>query len=105
MRKKLKMLSSANQGCLSCPPKKVILPMGAIVAVGFGDAHVEVDGKIIFREDDSDNFKTVRKFELMARKKPRGDWRIVLDGPLSGHTYQRQGKNNWVLVKKNMGFA
>ena len=103
--RKLKTLNSANQSCLNCPPKKVVLSMSSIVAVGFGDAHVEVDGKIVFREDESKDFKTVRKFELMARKKPRGDWRIVLNGPLSGHTYQRQGKNNWVLVKKNMGFA
>jgi hypothetical protein len=29
----------------------------------------------------------------------------VLDGPLHGETYQRQGKNHWVLVERNLGFA
>jgi hypothetical protein len=49
--------------------------------------------------------QTLRAAEARARKAPRHDWRIVLDGPLHGETYQRQGKNRWVLVEKNEGFA
>lgn len=41
-----------------------------------------------------------------GRTDDRGrDWRIVLEGPLSGRTYQRHGAEQWALVEQNMGFA
>lgn len=80
------------------------------IAVGFGDAHVSRDGKVVWREDIGPDSRwedswTVMRAENVARKDPNHDWRITLDGPLHGETYQRQGRNQWVLVKKNMGFA
>ena len=94
------------------------LEMDEIIAVGFGDAHVEKDGKIIYREpaeyeiqqavtnDDALNlYWSVQDAENEALKDPDHDWRIVLYGPLRGRVFQRHGESEWVLVKENMGFA
>ena len=101
-----------HRGCLNCAPRPRTLRLTDIVAVGFGDAHCERDGEIVYEvwRDGSETPSsrrnaTVRRFEMMARHAPRHDWRIVLDGPLHGETYQRHGKNRWVLVKRNTGFA
>lgn len=51
------------------------------------------------------NPRTFRFAEGKARQKPDADWRVVLHGPMHGETYQRQGKNRWVLVESNEGFA
>jgi hypothetical protein len=103
----LPALEGGPAGCLNCGYAHETLHLDSYVAVGFGDAHVERDGRIIYRErPNTKRFARVRRFELMAqRRKRREDWRIVLDGPLHGETYQRQGKNHWVLVERNLGFA
>jgi hypothetical protein len=43
--------------------------------------------------------------EKLAAADPDHDWRVVLDGPLSGVTYQRHGPAEWLVVAKNGGFA
>lgn len=88
------------------------LEMDEIIAVGFGDAHVEKDGKIIYREpteyniqevvtdDDASNpFWLVQDAENEAAKDPDHDWRIVLYSPLRGRVFQRHGKDKWVLIE------
>lgn len=82
--------------------------MDEIIAVGFGDAHVEKDGEIIYSEPteyDGHSFWTVQDAENEAMKDPDHDWRIALYAPLRGRTFQRQGKSKWVLVEEDMGFA
>jgi len=66
------------------------------------------DGKPVWMEKSTDEFEkmpTLMTFENMARKDPNHDWQAVMEGPMSGRTYQRHGRNLWVLVKQNMGFA
>ena len=104
---RLKPISGGNNPCLNCPPIVMRLKMNRKIGVGFGIAGVTCNGKEIWSEgpeQDWPDLPTVMKFENAARKK-RGDWRIVMHGPLHGETYQRQGRNNWVLVEKNKGFA
>ncbi len=74
-----------------------------LIAVGFGDAYITFNGKTIY-DGEADyhkrgKAKTLKYFELQARYK-KGDWRVIKYGPLHGETFQRQGKNNWVCVKK-----
>lgn len=52
-----------------------------------------------------DQQPTVAQAEALALLKPDADWRVILEGPLHGETYQRQGEGRWVLVVKNQGFA
>lgn len=49
--------------------------------------------------------KTLADIEAMAIEDPDHDWRVILDGPLRGRTYQRQGEKFWILVDSNRGFA
>lgn len=112
-------------GCLHAPMQEE-LEMDEIIAVGFGDAHVEKDGEIVYREptqaeideaDEADYFEgnidihkkslfwSVQDAENEAAKDPDHDWRIVLYAPLRGRTFQRHGKDKWVLIEENMGFA
>lgn len=91
--------------CACCPPIPVKLPMNAPIAVGFGIACVTRNGKLIWEETNKTRRPhTVQWAERKARKS-RGDWRIILHGPLHGETYQRQGKNNWICIEQNRGFA
>lgn len=94
-------------GCLNCGVANDTLPLDALIAVGFGDAHVSCDGEIIYQEPmrAGSRLRTLRTFENKAAKDPDHDWRVVLDGPLHGETYQRQGPAHWVLVERNQGFA
>jgi len=93
--------------CLHCPPIGGTLGMGRTIAVGFGEAHLSRDDHLIYREPQSDegDYWTVQQAEDVAVADPDHDWRIVLDGPLHGETYQRQGPDRWVLVDRNEGFA
>lgn len=135
-----------HHGCLNCSHVTPTLSMRKVIAVGFGDAHAERDGEVVYREpsayadtrvcmepscrdgyvdekrevlcgtcgglgevDDpaspEPDYWTVSRVERLARQDPDHDWRIVLLGPLHGEVYQRHGRNQWVLVESNQGFA
>ena len=94
-------------GCMNCGYQYDVAPMDMRIAVGFGDALVTKDGKILYDEnniEDENAFWTTQNAEDLARKDPDHDWRIVLNAPLSGRTYQRHGDDQWMLIEKNMGF-
>ncbi len=94
------------QGCLNCPPVKRRAVLDTLVAVGFGYAAVTKDGKSVFSESSEDKrCRRLRSFEMQARKDPDHDWRLILDAALRGREYQRQAKNNWVLIRSDQGFA
>jgi len=88
-----------------------------VIAVGFGCAQayrdgdcvadgecgfIVVDGKPVRCEPWSLRFQDI---EAMAVADPNHDWRIELNGPLHGETYQRQGVGVWVCIETNEGFA
>ncbi len=105
--KKVPAVDGGPNPCLNCPPIVRKLDLRRHIAVGFGYAGVTCDGEEVWTErgDEYANTWTVRKAETRARKDPDHDWRIVMDGPMHGETYQRHGQNEWVLVERNQGFA
>jgi len=95
-----------HQGCLNCAPLRRTAPLYTLVAVGFGFAAVTRDGVTVYSEScNAKRYRCLRSFEVQARKDPDHDWRLILDAPLRGREYQRQGKNNWVLIRSDQGFA
>ena len=88
---------------MSCPLIRAGLKMHTRLAVGFGVVCVTRDGTKIWSGDDEK--ATLMRFENLARKAPDHDWRILFVSAMSDRTYQRQGKNCWVLVEKGQGFA
>lgn len=108
---KLEPIKGGTIGCLNCGYKPEILPMDALIAVGFGIATLTKNGKVIFDENDlpgdatEESYWTCQMAENEALKDPDHDWRINLIGPLSECHYQRQGEGHWVLYEKGVGFA
>lgn len=110
-------------GCMNCEHNGAVpitFPPDGLIAAGFGFAAVLRDGRPVLEEPqarynadfteiewepDEDDYPTGAKAEEAAAADPDHDWRIQIEGPLSGRTYQRQGANNWVLVEQNEGFA
>jgi len=86
--------------------------MDMTIAIGFGSASVYMDDELIWdetrdaREFDSwDDFPCLSDFERYARENPDREWTVVIDGPLYGATYRREGMDRWMLVRWNRGFA
>ena len=105
--KKEPAIEGTSGGCLNCGPRPNLFGENNIIAVGFGYAGLHRDGVPVYNEDgacDAD-FMTGADAEALAAGDPDHDWRIVLEGPLSGRTYQRHGPKEWVLISQNMGFA
>lgn len=100
-----KPLTKGYCGCLNCGVTPIKLTLNSLIAAGFGLACIKRNGKVIYQEDtNAEKYPRLNRFELMARKRG-GDWRFELNLPLRNAEYQRQGKNNWVLIKSGMGFA
>lgn len=100
--------SGSHSGCLNCGPHPTDFPMDGRIAVGFGDASLLKDGVAVWSESynlDWEECMTGQQAEDLAAKEPECDWRISIQGPLSGRTYQRHGPGLWVLVAANRGFA
>jgi len=113
--------------CLTCELNGAIpitFPPEGLIAVGFGYAGVTKDGREVLREPDcpilyddagemlpedqqppEPEYPTGADAEKLAAADPDHDWRIHLEGPLSGRVYQRQGDAGWVLVEQSEGFA
>ncbi len=108
--RKVKMLSPVppkmNSGCPNCGAMDQCLPMDAVIAVGFGQASLSRNNKLIWFESQSDeNYLTVAEAEELAKQCPDADWRIEYFGPLSEKEYQRQDEGKWVLVRTGLGFV
>lgn len=103
--KKQPWAGTVHQGCGNAPKVETIAPLDTVVAVGFGDAHIEKDGEIIFDEMRADDWHQLSEFEAMAKLDPDHDWRMVLYAPLRGQVYQRHDNDKWVLIESNEGFA
>lgn len=86
--KKLEPISPKMHGCLNCGVLVDKASLDMRIAVGFGDAHVEKDGEIIYSETDykdaPNKIWTVRDAEYEVLKDPDHDWRIILFAPLRG---------------------
>jgi hypothetical protein len=97
-----------HKGCMICSCVEQVAPMDLWITVGFGSAFVTKDGEVTYSEPPNTEWEDTLGLvavELTAREYPESDWRVHLSGPLHGEVYQRQGKNKWVLVESNRGFA
>ena len=114
--KKLKPLAenmrNLSKGCLNCGTVDMKAKMSRKLIQSFGGEYILKDNKMFYYPNQCDlsreswkKQKTLMWIELQARKSSRHDWRLVCDMPLHKEVYQRQGKNNWVLVEKGLGFA
>jgi len=102
---KLPAIEAKHGGCLNCGPRPSHFPSDGLIAVGFGYAALHRDGEPVYTEPSGDDYMTGAQAEAMAAADPDHDWRIVLQGPLSGRTYQRHDAGQWALVEQDMGFA
>lgn len=102
-------------GCLTCgagemrgTKEKIIASLRTKIYQGYGGWHITRDGKTVYSGDPDVEWKSypsLMTFENMARKNPDHDWRAECFLALREATYQRQGKNEWVLVSSGDGFA
>lgn len=95
-------------GCMQCPGTHDLLPLDEVLYMGFGGYTVTKDGNLYYEGDPNgawEGFKTLAEIEVEAAKEPDADWRVVLNNPMRGGTWQRHGAEEWVLVESNMGFA
>ena len=93
-----------------CPPAPPdILPLDAVLAVGFGWVVVTRDEEVVWSGDDEGML--LEAFESIAATTPLAVWRVRFIGPLSGSTYERVKCDasascvGWKLIKKDQGFA
>lgn len=105
----LPKLPARSNPCVCCPTIPDHAPLDKLIVVGFGDARVTRDGETLLDGEAyaqrTGNFMTFRDAERIASVVPDHDWRVVLNGPLHGETYQRHGPDDWWLVETNNGFA
>ena len=97
-----------HAGCLCCPGTVTKLSMKTRMYSGFGGWMISRNKKLVYMGDsnlDFNEYPTILKFENMARKDPNANWLATIELPLRGGTYQRHGKNLWVLIESNQGFA
>jgi hypothetical protein len=105
---KLPGIKGGHGGCLHCGYQHEILPMDAVIGVGFGCAALTKDGDTVWQEPNNaawEHLMTVEQAEALAAKDPDHDWRIHKVAPLSERHWQRQGEKHWVLYEKGEGFA
>lgn len=106
--KREKPIGDQTGPCLNCcAVRRGVLPLNTRLIIGFGFINVECDGVEVWSvpTPEIEPGPTLRKFENMARKNPKADWRVHFHGPMDDRHYQRQGRNRWVLYEKGLGFA
>ena len=94
--------------CPSCPGNEDYLSMDTVLYNGFGGYYVSKDGEEFYSGDPNgewESFKTLKEIELEARINP-GKWKVILNNPLRGATWERNNKTcRWILKETNLGFA
>lgn len=109
MKHETPLTEPASSGCSHCPDKPVVAPMDSLLAVGFGSCTVTKNGDVVYDEQrwdvEKEDYPTLGRYELLAQSEPDADWRMEKYAPLYEVEYQRQGKENWVLIRKGLGFA
>ena len=107
--KKLKPLTKKDTvhiGCLNCSTACRGITMKRRIW-GEHDSIIK-DRELVYLVDPAEDFEdapTLMTFENLARKDPDHDWRYYHLTALYDETYQRQGRNLWLLVKSGPGYA
>lgn len=88
--------------------EKITVALDTLFYNGFGGWHVEKDGKLIYQGPNDmkwEDYSILQEFEDQARGDPDHDWRAILETPLRDAVYQRQDKDEWILISSGPGFA
>jgi hypothetical protein len=91
----------------SAAPIADLLPLDAVIGVGFGIATLTRDGYLVYEEHGGDPAGpiTVAQAEELAQKFPEHDWCIHLIALLEDRHYRRVGKDCWKLYKRGYGLS
>jgi len=113
--KKLKPILKPYRGCLNCDcgemqkiENKIVAELNTVLYNSFGGWRITKDNKVIYQGPSDLEFYEYPKlidFELKAQKDPDHDYRAICNLPLRYAEYQRQEKNQWVLIKTGEGFV
>jgi len=93
-------------GCLVCSTATDSITMRRRVA--HDSDTITRDGVMVYVGDIDDKCAecpTLMRFENMARKDPDHDWRYEHYTDMHGEIFQRHGRNEWVLIESNQGWA
>ena len=86
------------------PPARQLLPLTAVLAVGFGFVEVTRDGEGVWHGDDEHVW--LRRFERRAAaEEGQHIWKVRFVGPMLEALYERRGPGEWELTETGMGFA
>jgi hypothetical protein len=111
MKKQNKIENVHRGGCPCCPRTEDTLQPETVLYNGFGGYHVERNGEIFYCGGVNENwteYKTLWQIEEEIQKIENGDsdvWKVILNNPLRGATWERKEKDIWVLTETNLGFA
>lgn len=100
-------LKAQIRGCMNCGYTTEKMPLRyRMENYHFDSDSVFHDDKMVFNTFNLKDGKAVRlqRFENHARKLG-GDWQLHIDRAMRNAVYQRQGEDNWVLVKVGNGFV
>ncbi len=95
-------------GRFNCPGTEDVLQMDTVLYNGFGGYRVTKNHCLFYQGDaggDFLSFLTLQQIEAEASKTPEDTWKVILDNPLRGATWERRIDGNWVLIETNQGFA
>ena len=81
------------------------LKLSADLHPGFGLVTLYHGDEVVWSDVHGEGWRHGRRAENAARKDPKGSWRLVVDGPLSGGIFRRFGPNDWRITEINRGFA
>lgn len=93
-----------HSGCLNCPPRPLRLRRFN-PHPGFGVVALIRDGEWVDSWFSYEECKALPTFERIAEADPDHDWRVRVEGPLSGVVYQRHAPREWIAVERLGGFA
>lgn len=103
---KQRALKAVKSGCGNCPPRPVSLDMKADIHPGFGVVQFIRDSEV--EESDYWGGILVEHYENRADAvdpENEMDWRLRVDGPMSGVVYQRHAPGEWHAIEQLPGFA
>jgi len=105
-------IGCANCGCAEMRREgkngPFLCSLGTQMYHSFGGWTIYRNNKVYYRAregaESPKEVRTLRYFENRARKDP-ARWKAEYDGALRDATYQRAGRNRWVLIHSGPGFA
>ena len=79
--------------------------LNMLIAIGFGSIDLIKNGNKIEIPNFVEGETRLKDLEKIAIKEPLVDWKLKINDPLWGATWQRQGTGKWIVVDTNKGFA